>query len=134
MAGSHDAPIEAVDPELFEFALMTLASTPAGRRGKVPVGVAVAKAYVEFSGIDAAPGEDALSDADVDTIVAVTKRLTALGELRMSGLVDIDMNDDEDRMLFIEAACLARVVGTKAKPAFQLLDFMTVLERLRASS
>ena len=133
MAGSHDAPIEPVDPELFEFALMHLSSTPAGRRGKIPVAVAVAEAYVEWAGIEAEPGEDALSDADVRTIVAVTQRLLALGELRASGLVDMDLNGDEERRIFIEAACMARVLGTKAKPAFQLLDFMAVLERVRAS-
>ena len=105
MAGLHDDPIEEVDPELFEFALMTAVSSPARRGKDVPLGVAVAEAYVEWAGIDAEPGVDALSEAEILTIVAVTKRILALGELRTSGLVDMDMNDDEERMIFIEAAC-----------------------------
>ena len=136
MAGPGDAPIGPigpVDPELLEYALMHLAATPAERRGEVPVAVAVAEAYVEWIGIDAAPGEDALSDEDTATIIAVSQRLIALGELRASGLVDMDMNDDDERLILIDAASQARVFGTKSKPAFQLLDFMAVLQRVRAS-
>jgi hypothetical protein len=133
MAGLHDDPIEEVDPELFEFALMTAVSSPARRGKDVPLGVAVAEAYFEWAGIDAEPGVDALSEAEILTIVAVTKRILALGELRTSGLVDMDMNDDEERMIFIEAASMARVFGTGKKPVFQLLDFMAVLARVRAS-
>ena len=58
-------PIEAVDPELFELALMTRSRRPARpARKDVPLGVAVAEAYVEWAGIDAEPGDDALSEAD----------------------------------------------------------------------
>ena len=133
MAGLHDDPIEEVDPELFEFALMTAVSSPARRGKDVPLGVAVAEAYVEWAGIDAEPGVDALSEAEILTIVAVTKRILALGELRTSGLVDMDMNDDEERMIFIEAACDGACLRDGQEPAFQLLDFMAVLARVRAS-
>ena len=63
----------------------------------------------------------------------MTKRILALGELRTSGLVDMDMNDDEERLIFIEAACHGACRRNEAEPAFQLLDFMAVLARVRAS-
>ena len=86
-----------------------------------------------MGGIDAEPGVDALSEAEIVTIVAVTQRIPRSASSEPPGSWTSDMNDDEERMIFIEAACQARVVGTTAKPAFQLLDFMAVLARVRAS-
>lgn len=120
-----------VDPDLVLTVLEDLAD--ASTRGKEDgdLLVACAAAYVEYAGIDAAPGVDALDEADLLTIIALISRVNALSALLASGSIAPGAFDPE---ALAAAAASARLTDAGDPPVFQLLDFLAHANRAAAEA
>jgi hypothetical protein len=123
-----------VDPGLLLHAFEMAAEAPK-RRGQGPdIAVICAEAYTDYHEIDAAPGEDALAEEDLLTMIALAYRMSALLDvMEQGGLANPRMTDDE-RMAIMEAACGATLLQVGERPQFQLLDFLAHLSRAREAA
>ena len=125
----------AVDPDLLLLALQEVTDIGAARRrrmGEADILEGCAVAYGEYMGIDAEPGEDVLTDADLDVIAAVASRMSALADLAEAGHIErrsFAAGPDSRLLALVETACSATLIRKDGKPAFQLLDFLACLER-----
>jgi hypothetical protein len=120
-----------LDPDLMLYAI-ELAAEPRNR--KLDVAVISARAYVEYTEVDAEPGEDALGEDDVLGILALASRLSALFDVLEQGRLGNPAMREDERMLTVEAACTATLLQRDGRPSFQLLDFLAHLERARQES
>lgn len=119
-----------IEPDLMLLALETAADSVAGKRRREPDTVAAcAMAYVEYIGLDAEPGEDVLTEADLLVIAALASRMAALSDvLEQRHLANRMGSPDADGLLsrwaVIEAACSTPLLHKDGRPQFQLLDFL----------
>jgi hypothetical protein len=120
-----------VDPDLVMNVLEDIADAARRRKDDGDVLTACAAAYVDYAGIDAPPGVDALDDADLLTIVALVSRVHALSTLLGSGSIAPDTFDPE---AIATAAATARLTDVDETPVFQLLDFLARANRATAEA
>jgi len=120
-----------VDPDLMRIAVEDVADGTKAGNPEPDLLVTCASAYVEYIGIEAEPGEDALTEDDLLVIQALVCRMLALvGVVEQGHLSDRMASDDDDgRLAAIEAACTTRLIDRGGRPAFQLLDYLAHLSQ-----
>jgi hypothetical protein len=121
-----------VDPELVMMVIEDIADRPApDTRDGIELFATCAAAYVDFTGIEAEPGEDALEEEDLVVIVALASRVTALSGLAVAGHLDHKKSPatEEGMMAVAVAASRATLLHRDGQPSFQLLEFLTLLQR-----
>jgi hypothetical protein len=118
-----------VDPDLVLTVLEDIAEAAEKDQGDLLA--ACAAAYVDYAGIDAPPGVDALDDDDLLTIMALVTRVHALSVLLASGSIAPDAFDPESIAI---AAATARLADRDGTPLFQLLDFLGRANRAKAEA
>jgi hypothetical protein len=121
-----------VDPELVMMVIEDIADRPApDTRDGIELFATCAAAYFDFTGIEAEPGEDALEEEDLVVIVALASRVTALSGLAVAGHLDHKKSPatEEGMMAVAVAASRATLLHRDGQPSFQLLEFLTLLQR-----
>jgi hypothetical protein len=120
-----------VDPDLVLTTLEDIAEASTRGKDDGDLLAACAAAYVDYAGIDAPPGVDALDEADILTIIALVSRVHALSSLLASGSIAPDAFDPES---IAAAAASARLTDADDPPVFQLLDFLACANRAAAEA
>ena len=116
-----------IETELMLYALETVAESYEQRRKGNAVSDMVT-AYVDFYGLDLAP-DDTPEPEDLVRMAALASRVSALMNVLEQGKIASNADDLE---AIAEAACSAALLRNAEKPTFQLLDFLSALERARA--
>lgn len=116
----------AIDPMLMGAALEAAVDGPRPGRDPSALLAACLAAYAGHAGIDPADGLDGLTDADLDVVMALVMRVTALSGLLAGRGFDRGAVDP-DAAVF--AASRARLIARDGRPAFQLLDFLAEAAR-----